>query len=124
MQASPSLLSVGSAPPAPGHANAWTALDEPTEWEGFSRPVSEREGWWESYLAIEGMHCAACALTVEDALRNLPGVEAVRVNGVTATARLQWRPQVTRPSAWMAALRKAGYGALPAGDLMLAGRRV
>lgn len=123
MQASPSLLFAGSAP-VPGNAAAWAVLDEPAEWEGFSRPVAEREGWWESYLAIEGMHCAACALTVEDALHRLPGIEAVRVNGVTATARLQWRPQVTRPSAWMAALRKAGYGALPAGDLMLAGRRL
>ncbi len=124
MQASPSVLSAGSALPAPSNAAAWTALDEPAEWEGFSRPVAEREGWWESYLAIEGMHCAACALTVEEVLCRLPGVEAVHVNGVTATARLQWRQQVTRPSVWMAALRKAGYGALPAGDLMLAGRRV
>lgn len=118
------MASSAHALPAPGNAAAWAALDEPAEWEGFSRPVAEREGWWESYLAIEGMHCAACALTVEAVLRNLPGVKAVHVHGVTATARLQWQPQVTRPSAWMAALRKAGYGALPAGDLMLAGRRV
>lgn len=124
MQASLPLVSAGATTPALGNTAAWAVLDEPAEWEGFSRPVAEREGWWESYLAIEGMHCAACALTVEDALRRLPGVEAVHVNGVTATARLQWRPQVARPSAWMAALGKAGYSALPAGDLMLAGRRV
>lgn len=105
-------------------AAACCALDEPAEWEGFSRPVPGREGWWESYMALDGMHCAACALAVEDVLRRLPGVDAVRVNGVTATARLQWQPQLTRPSAWMTALRKAGYGALPAGDLLLAGRRV
>src|SRR6186713_2175251 len=120
MQVSSSTVSAGSTLPAPSNS-AWAVLDEPAEWEGFSRPVPGREGWCESYLAIEGMHCAACALTVEEVLSRLPGVDAVRVNGVTATARLQWRPQVTRPSAWMAALRKTGYGALPAGDLLLAG---
>jgi Cu2+-exporting ATPase len=110
----------GLLPPAA----AWAALDEPAEWGAFSRPAEGREGWWESCLALEGMHCAACALTVEEVLRKLPGVDTVQVNGVTATARLQWRPQATRPSAWMAALRQAGYGALPAGDLLLAGRRL
>lgn len=99
-------------------------MDEPAEWEGFSRPVPGREGWWESCLAIEGMHCAACALTVEEVLRKLPGVDTVQVNGATATARLQWQALGTRPSAWMAALREAGYGALPAGDLLLAGSRL
>ncbi|WP_411883316.1 heavy metal translocating P-type ATPase [Polaromonas sp. YR568] len=120
MQTATAPAPAGLLPPAA----AWAAMDEPAEWEGFSRPVAGREGWWESYLAIEGMHCAACALTVEAALRKLPGVDTVQVNGVTATARLQWQPQATRPSAWMAALRRAGYGALPAGDLLLAGRRV
>lgn len=119
MQTATALAPAGLPPPAA----AWSALDEPAEWEGFSRPVAGREGWWESYLALEGMHCAACALTVEAVLRALPGVDTVQVNGVTATARLQWQPQATRPSAWMAALRQAGYGALPAGDLLLAGRR-
>jgi Cu2+-exporting ATPase len=122
MQAASALspLSAGPVPPAA----AWAALDEPAEWEGFSRPAPGREGWWESCLALEGMHCAACALTVEAVLRKLPGVDTVQVNGVTATARLQWHPQATRPSAWMGALRQAGYGALPAGDLLRAGRRV
>lgn len=127
MQAASSLFPPGLAAPgadSTGKAGAWAALDEPAEWEGFSRLVPGREGWWESCLAIEGMHCAACALTVEEVLRKLPGVDTVQVNGATATARLQWQALGTRPSAWMAALRQAGYGALPAGDLLLAGNRV
>lgn len=110
--------------PHDGGASAWNALDEPGEWEGFSRPVPGREGWWESCLAIEGMHCAACAITVEAVLGSLPGVDAVRVNGVTATALLQWQAETTRPSRWMAALHEAGYGALPAGDMLLGGSRL
>lgn len=124
MQTATVPVPAGFPPAEASRAAAWAALDEPAEWEGFSRPVEGREGWWESCLALEGMHCAACALTVEAVLRKLPGVDAVQVNGVTATARLQWHPQATRPSVWMAALRQAGYGALPAGDLLLAGNRL
>src|SRR5215208_1680553 len=98
----------------------WAALDEPAEWESFSRAITGRDGCWESFLAVEGMHCAACALTVEAALAQLPGVEGVRVNGASATARLVWSPERSRPSDWLAALKRAGYGAIPAGDLLAA----
>jgi Cu2+-exporting ATPase len=101
-------------------ADAWAALDEPAEWEGFSRPAAGHAGCWESHLAITGMHCAACSLTVEEALARLPGVASVEVNGPAALARLVWSPQHSRPSQWLAALRRAGYGALPAGDVLAA----
>ena len=52
---------------ASGGACEWAALDDPGEWQGFSRAAAGREGRWESYLAIEGMHCAACSLTVAPA---------------------------------------------------------
>ena len=112
----------GRAQDAP--ASGWLALDDPQEWAGFSRPVPDHEGWQESYLAIQGMHCASCALTVEHALVQLPGVQAVQVNGASATARLTWSPAASRPSQWLAALQRAGYGALPAGDLIDAAARV
>lgn len=96
------------------------AIDDPAEWAGFSRPVAGREGWWESYLSITGMYCAACSLSVEQALCGLPGVEGVQVNGATATARLIWQGGVSRPSVWLGALQRAGYRALPAGDLLSA----
>ncbi len=102
---------------------AWAAFDEPAEWEGFSRPVAGREGWLESTLAIQGMHCASCTLTVEHALAQLPGVESVQVNGASATARLAWSPLDSRPSHWLVALEHAGYGAVPAGDVLAAAQR-
>ena len=102
---------------------AWAALDEPAEWEGFSRPVAGRDGWLESTLAIQGMHCASCALTVEHALAQLAGVDGVRVNGASAMARLAWSPQTSRPSQWLAALARAGYGAVPAGDALAGAER-
>jgi len=100
------IPSVPSAAPAPG---AFTPLDEPAEWQGFSRPVDGRDGAWESWLAITGMHCAACALSVEQALARLPGVASVEVNGPAALARIVWSPGPTRPSAWLTALERAGY---------------
>ncbi|MDO9113541.1 MAG: cation-translocating P-type ATPase [Polaromonas sp.] len=102
----------------------WSVLDERAEWEGFSRPLPGRADLWESYLAIEGMHCAACSLTVEEVLQKLPGVDNVQVNGASAVARVAWAPGQGRPSAWLAALQRAGYGALPAGDMLAAAPRI
>jgi len=116
----PSALKLDAHAAADPAACGWAALDEPAEWESFSRAVAGREGRWESFLAIEGMHCAACSLTVEEALARLPGVDGVRVNGASATAQLVWSPQRSRPSDWLAALKRAGYGAVPAGDLLAA----
>ncbi|WP_397408386.1 heavy metal translocating P-type ATPase [Polaromonas sp.] len=102
----------------------WSALDERAEWEGFSRPLPGRADLWESYLAIEGMHCAACSLTVEEVLQKLPGVDNVQVSGASAVARVTWSPGQSRPSAWLAALQRAGYVALPAGDMLAAAPRI
>jgi P-type Cu2+ transporter len=98
-------------PPGPD-----ASLDERAEWEAFSRPVDGAEGLWESYLAIDGMHCPGCSLVIEQSLSGLPGVQAVQVNGATAIARIAWSPGRGRPSQWLQALRGAGYSAVPAGD--------
>ncbi|HET8747742.1 MAG TPA: cation-translocating P-type ATPase [Ramlibacter sp.] len=112
-----------AAPPAQGRADAGaaaSALDERAEWESFSRPVKGREDAWESYLAVEGMYCPGCSLTIEQALKPLPGVEDVQVNGATATARIVWAPGRGRPSQWLEALQRAGYRGLPASDQLAA----
>ncbi|MGE4241177.1 heavy metal translocating P-type ATPase [Ramlibacter sp.] len=102
-------------------------LDAPAQWERFSRPVGAGgeagagPGRWETYLGIEGMHCAACSLIVEQALLPLPGVASVQVNGASATARIVWSPETGRPSQWLESLKRAGYGAVPAADLLEAG---
>lgn len=104
-------------------AEAWAVLDDRNEWPRFGRELSPREGCWESYLAIEGMHCAACTLAVEQALGGVPGVTSVEINGATATARVVWSQADCRPSQWLAALGAAGYAAVPAGDLLDAAPR-
>ena len=107
-------LALPARAPAPA---AWApVLDEPEAWQEFSRRVPGSEDRWESYIAIDGMYCAACTLTIEQAIGGLPGVESVQVNGSTATARVVWTPQLGQPSDWWRALERAGYRGLPAGD--------
>ncbi|MEJ8839666.1 heavy metal translocating P-type ATPase [Ramlibacter sp. AN1133] len=104
----------------PGAGEAAPAIDDRAEWESFSRPLKGREDAWESYLAVEGMYCPGCSLTIENALKPLPGVEDVQVNGATATARIVWAAGQGRPSQWLQALQLAGYRGLPASDQLAA----
>jgi Cu2+-exporting ATPase len=98
-------------------------LDDPGAWSAFSRPLEERPGCWESHLVIEGMHCAACALTVEEALRSVPGVSAASVSAGSRRARVLWQADAVLPSDWMGAVRRAGYRAVPANDAFASERR-
>jgi len=99
-------------------------LDDPQEWPAFGRPCSSAHDTdgngsvWESHVVVQGMHCAACALTVEDALRQVPGVCEVQVSAATHRARVVWQPQRVLPSQWIAAVRHAGYDAMPAMDAL------
>ena len=63
-------LLVGVLPEGvPMHSQAaLVLLDCPDEWSAFSRPSTQYADCWESSVLIEGMHCAACALTVEEVL--------------------------------------------------------
>ena len=98
-------------------------LDDRQEWLRFSQlhqPTAQgRNDCWDSHVVIQGMHCAACAFTVEEALMSVPGVQSVEVNAATHRAKVVWSERQVKPSAWMAAIAKAGYGALPAADSSL-----
>jgi P-type Cu2+ transporter len=100
-------------------ANDCVALDEPAEWAGFSQKYDEKNHAWESRLAIEGIHCAACAINIEKALKAVPGVLSVDVNATSGRARLVWSADITKPSDWLRAVSKAGYRALPAADAFI-----
>lgn len=102
-------------------------LDDPQEWSAFGRPhgvpagapvdaLAPEDTAWESHVVLGGMHCAACALTIEEALRQVPGVREADVSSATCRARVVWHPGQVRPSGWMEAVRRAGYQALPALD--------
>ena len=98
-------------------------LDDALEWSAFSRPDQQRTDCWESNVLIEGMHCAACALTIEDALLRVPGVVSAEVSAGSQRARVIWNSQRVLPSAWMRAVQGAGYRAVPANDAQARERR-
>ena len=91
-------------------------LDEPQEWAAFSLPEKDESGCWRSSVVFEGMHCAACAITLEDALRAVPGVRSVQISGASHRGQVVWSPECTRPSQWMRSVERHGYKALPAND--------
>ncbi len=99
-------------------------LDDRQEWLRFSQQHKSKQAndsvdCWDSHVVIQGMHCAACAFTVEDALMSVPGVQSVEVNAATHRAKVVWSEAQVKPSAWIAAINKVGYGALPAADSSL-----
>ncbi len=59
-------------------------------------------------LSISGMSCAGCVSTVENALKNVPGVSEAAVNFAEHTATVQGNVD---PQALVAAVTASGYGA-------------
>jgi Cu2+-exporting ATPase len=111
----PESIELGAAPQAE-EAQRMNLLDDPQEWAAFSLPEKTQAGCWSSSVVFEGMHCAACAITIEDALRAVPGVASVQVNAASHRGRIVWSPDQTRPSQWMRSVERFGYKAIPAND--------
>ncbi len=104
----------------------FAVLDDPQEWVAFGKPFNDStpdSATWQSQVTVQGMHCAACALTVERAMTALPGVIQAQVNAATGRAQVVWRSGQIKPSDWMGAVRAAGYGILPANDASLVDQR-
>jgi Cu2+-exporting ATPase len=108
-------------PPAAGRAAASAApdvlavLDDPVEQRRFTRFHTDAAGQTvaDSALRIGGMHCAACAGLVEQALARVGGVLEASVSASGARARVHWLPGRTRLSDIVLAVRNAGYDATP-----------
>lgn len=66
-------------------------------------------------LGLSGMYCAACSITIEEALRAVPGVQEVQVQATSQRARITLDPAVTRLSQLVQAVQAVGYTAWPDG---------
>jgi len=60
-------------------------------------------------LKISGMHCATCAVTVEEALAGVKDVSSAQVNFGTETAHVEFDPEKTSLAELEKAVRDAGY---------------
>ncbi|MBI2751211.1 MAG: cation-translocating P-type ATPase [Burkholderiales bacterium] len=119
----PQQPAVAPSAPTPFTGEDLRLLDDPQEWSAFSRPSARGPQCWESNVVIEGMHCAACSLTVEEALTRVPGVISAQVGAASHRAKVVWTDQQVLPSAWMAAVQGSGYRAVPANDVFASERR-
>ncbi|ALC15967.1 copper-translocating P-type ATPase [Desulfuromonas soudanensis] len=63
-------------------------------------------------FAIQGMHCASCAATIEKKLRSLPGMGAATVNFAEETATVVFDPQRLDRQEIFSAVEEAGYAPL------------
>ncbi|MCL4738498.1 MAG: cation-translocating P-type ATPase [Burkholderiaceae bacterium] len=104
----------GAAERAPARAEAGI-LDDPLELARFTRFSETADGRRsaESTLRIAGITCAACSGILEAALGRVDGVLEARVSAAAERAQVRWDPARTRPSALLAAIRGAGYDAVP-----------
>ena len=107
----------------PHTPEALQLLDDEQEWSSFSRPSKRAANCWESSVVIEGMHCAACSYTVEEAIAAVPGVLLVQVSAGSQRAKVVWCADEVKPSAWMQAIQQRGYRAVPANDIFASERR-
>lgn len=65
------------------------ALPTSSELSLASRPLGD--GGYQVELSVPGVHCAACIVAVENALRRLEGVTSARVNLSTKRVTVRWQ---------------------------------
>jgi Cu+-exporting ATPase len=63
-------------------------------------------------LALIGMHCASCAMTIEKSLKEAEGVFSANVNLANETAVVHFNPEMTGVSFLIKVVEKAGFKAL------------
>lgn len=81
----------------------WTVYDRADLRRGFASP---RGGSCEVTVALDGMHCAACAARAEKALAG--AARDLHVNVATRSLRFHYDPATTRLSSLLAALDRGG----------------
>ena len=99
----------------PGGGVDATLLDEPEQVARFTSWATDGAGRriGLSALRLSGITCAACAQPIESALRAVDGVIEASVDAAAQRAAVRWDAALTRPSALIEAVRRAGYDAAP-----------
>ena len=77
----------------------------------ISSPVGARIPQQKISLDITGMHCASCVMSIEDALKAVPGVRSAAVNLATEKAVVEMDSGQVNAEALLRAIEEAGYGA-------------
>lgn len=62
-------------------------------------------------LALEGMHCTSCALVIDDALEELPGVQGVKTEYARSQVVVEIDPTVLSVEKMISEIAQLGYSA-------------
>ena len=62
---------------------------------------------------VEGMHCGSCALLIDDALDDLPGVHRSQTTVKAGRSTVELDVSQTNPQDVMSAIAELGYRASP-----------
>lgn len=62
-------------------------------------------------IKIKGMHCHSCVALIEDEVKQLPGVEAIKVNLDAANARVEFDESAVDVSQIKKTIAELGYQA-------------
>jgi len=65
-------------------------------------------------FTVTGMTCSACSARVEQVTSRLPGVESAQVNLLAGSMVVEYSPDRLTETEIIAAVERAGYGAIPA----------
>ena len=68
------------------------------------------------HLSIKGMGCASCVATVEQALKQTPGVVSAQVDLAAAKASVTYQPEQVDITNLQQAVRNSGYEAIESSD--------
>lgn len=74
----------------------------------FGRPQKTGQ---RQVLKLIGMHCTACALTIDEALEELPGVYQASTSHARAEVVIQFDPQQVSLKQLLAVIQAQGYQA-------------
>jgi copper chaperone len=62
---------------------------------------------------VEGMHCGSCALLIDDALEDLPGVQNTQTTVKQGRSTVELDPSQSTPEDVIRAIEELGYQASP-----------
>lgn len=77
------------------------------------RPQPSAEGAATLALAIDGMHCNSCAMSIDWEVEELDGVSDSSTSFAKASTRVTYDPSRVAPDAILAAVERAGFTARP-----------
>jgi len=61
---------------------------------------------------IQGMHCVGCAMTIDGAVEDLPGVKSATTNYARQVAEVEYDEKKVTDAQIMTAIQSAGYKAV------------